>query len=136
MLGSYANLRGKSSDRIRVDLRVPDTVAGETVAEAATIGTEDDLFQLVSQAGTQLRQKLGVAAISTGEAVTIKASLPENPEAARLYVEALEWPRVFDTLAARDLLQRAVAADPKHPPPRSCRLVPGRVRLGIREEGE
>jgi eukaryotic-like serine/threonine-protein kinase len=117
VLGSYSSLPGKSNANahIRVDLRLQDAVAGETVAEVATVGTEDDLFQLASQAGAQLRQKLGVPTISLDEAVTVKASLPANPEAARLYAQGLERLRVFDTLAARDLLQRAVAADPKYP---------------------
>jgi eukaryotic-like serine/threonine-protein kinase len=40
--------------------------------------------------------------------------LPANAEAARLYVEGLEKLRVFEALAARDLLQQAVVADPNH----------------------
>jgi Tfp pilus assembly protein PilF len=76
-------------------------------------GTEADLFVLVSQAGSQLREKLGVEAVSPVEAVSIRASLPSNRDAARLYSEGLNRLRVFDALAARDLLLRAVAADPK-----------------------
>jgi DNA-binding winged helix-turn-helix (wHTH) protein/tetratricopeptide (TPR) repeat protein len=115
VLGSYTSLGGKSAGNIRVDLRLQDAVAGETVAELATTGTEDDLFDLVSRAGTQLREKLGLDAVSTTEAASIKASLPANPEAARLYAEGVAKLRVFDALAARDLLQRAIDADPKYP---------------------
>src|SRR5580704_11822827 len=114
VLGSYASLGGKSKGNIRVDIRLQDAVAGETLAEVATTGTEDDLFDLVSRAGTQLRAKLGLEATSTAEAVSVKASLPANPEAARLYAEGLTKLRVFDALTARDLLQQSVAADPKH----------------------
>jgi len=115
VLGSYTSLGGKSAGNIRVDLRLQDAVAGETVAELATTGTEDDLFDLVSRAGTQLREKLGLDAVSTTEAASIKASLPANPEAARLYAEGVAKLRVFDALAARDLLQRAIDADPRYP---------------------
>jgi DNA-binding winged helix-turn-helix (wHTH) protein/tetratricopeptide (TPR) repeat protein len=115
VLGSYTSLGGKSKGSLRVDLRLQDAVAGETVAEVATTGTEEDLFDLVSRAGTQLREKLGLGAASVAEAVSVKASLPANPEAARLYAEGLAKLRVFDALAARDLLQQAVGADPKYP---------------------
>lgn len=115
VLGSYTALAGKSNGRIRLDLRLQDAVAGETVAEVATTGTEADLFDLVSQAGTQLRAKLGVAAVSTSDAASVRASLPSNPEAERFYAGGLAKLRVFDTLAARDLLLQAIAADPHYP---------------------
>jgi eukaryotic-like serine/threonine-protein kinase len=115
VLGSYTILGGKSKGSIRVDLRLQDAVAGETIAEVAATGTEDALFDLVSRAGTQLREKLGLGAVSMAESVSVKAALPASPEAARLYAEGLAKLRVFDALAARDLLQRSVAADPKYP---------------------
>ena len=48
------------------------------------------------------------------EAAAVRASLPSNPEAAKFYAEGLAKLRVFDNLGARDLLQKAVQADPKH----------------------
>jgi eukaryotic-like serine/threonine-protein kinase len=115
VLGSYTVLSGKSNENIRLDLRVQNASAGETVAEVEASGNEDDLFDLVSKAGARLREKLGVEAVSPSDAVSIRASLPDNPEAARLYAEGLAKFRVFDFLAARDLLLEAVAADPKYP---------------------
>ena len=120
VLGSYASLGRKSKGSIRVDLRLQDAVAGDTIAEVATTGTEDDLFDLVSRAGTQLREKLGLGGATMAEAVSVKASLPANPEAARLYAEGLAKLRLFDALAARDLLQQSVLADPKYPLSRSA----------------
>jgi eukaryotic-like serine/threonine-protein kinase len=114
VLGSYATLGNSPNGTIRVDLRLQDAVAGETIAEVATTGTEDNLFDVVSRAGAQLREKLGLAAVSPAEVENVKASLPSDPQAARLYTEGLIRLRVFDALAARDLLQRAVAADPKN----------------------
>jgi DNA-binding winged helix-turn-helix (wHTH) protein/TolB-like protein len=113
VLGSYTALGEKPGTRIRLDLRLQDTVAGETIADVAVIGSEADLFDLVSQAGSRLREKLGVEAVSPVEEVSIRASLPSNREAARLYSEGLARLRVLDALEARDLLQQAVAADPK-----------------------
>jgi eukaryotic-like serine/threonine-protein kinase len=115
VLGSYASLGGKSKGKIRVDLRIQDAVAGETIAEVATTGDEDDLFELISRSGNQLREKLGLSGVSLAEAVSVKASLPKNPEAARLYAEGVARLRVFDALAARDLLQQAVALDKSYP---------------------
>jgi eukaryotic-like serine/threonine-protein kinase len=114
VLGSYTALDEKSGTRIRLDLRLQDTVAGETIADVAVVGSEADLFDLASQAGSQLREKLGVEAVSPVEAVSVRASVPSNREAARLYSEGLERLRVFDALEARDLLQQAIAADPKY----------------------
>jgi DNA-binding winged helix-turn-helix (wHTH) protein/Tfp pilus assembly protein PilF/TolB-like protein len=114
VLGSYTALGEKPGTRIRLDLRLQDTVAGETIADVAVVGSEADLFDMVSQAGSRLREKLGVEAVSPVEAVSIRASLPSNRDAARLYAEGLARLRVFDALEARDLLQRAIAADPKY----------------------
>jgi DNA-binding winged helix-turn-helix (wHTH) protein/tetratricopeptide (TPR) repeat protein len=114
VLGSYAALGERSDSRIRLDVRLQDTAAGETIADVAVVGSEADLFDLVSQAGAQLREKLGVEAISPAEVVSVRASLPSNREAARLYSEGLVRLRVFDALAARDLLREATAADPKY----------------------
>lgn len=115
VLGSYASLGGNSNQNLRVDLRVQDAVAGETIAEVAATGTETDLFDLVSRTGKQLREKLGLEEISMEEAVRVKASLPADPEAARLYAKGLSKLRVFEALSARDLLQQAVAIEPKYP---------------------
>ncbi|MGP0020819.1 MAG: tetratricopeptide repeat protein [Candidatus Sulfotelmatobacter sp.] len=114
VLGSYTALGEKPGTRIRLDLRLQDTVAGETIADVAVIGGEADLFDMVTQAGSQLREKLGVQAVSPVEAVSVRGSLPSNRDAVRLYSEGLARLRVFDALDARDLLQRAIAADPKY----------------------
>jgi DNA-binding winged helix-turn-helix (wHTH) protein/tetratricopeptide (TPR) repeat protein len=113
VLGSYTALGEKSDKRIRLDLRLQDTVAGETIADVAVLGSEADLFDLASQAGARLREKLGVEVVSPVEAVSVRASSPSNRDAARFYSEGLARQRVFDFLEASDLLQRAVAADPK-----------------------
>src|ERR1039458_7771400 len=114
VLGSYTALGEKPGTRIRLDLRLQDASAGETIADVAVVGGEADLFDMVSQAGSRLREKLGVEAVSPVDAVGMRASLPSNRDAARLYSEGLARLRVLDALEARDLLQRAIAADPKY----------------------
>jgi eukaryotic-like serine/threonine-protein kinase len=114
VLGSYTALVGEAGTRIRLDVHLQDTSAGETIADVAVVGSEANLFDMVSQAGAELREKIGVEAASPVEAVSVRAALPSNREAARLYSEGLVRLRLFDALAARDLLQGALAADPKY----------------------
>jgi len=111
VLGSYVPLGG---GRIRLDLRLQDTRAGETLAAVSERGSEAQIDDLVGRAGTALRDKLGVGALDSTAAAAIRAALPSNTEAARLYAEGLGRLRVFDALGARELLARAVAADPNH----------------------
>jgi len=115
VLGSYMSLPDKGEDQIRLDVRLQDTAAGETIAEEAFTGDEHDLFDLAAQAGLSLRQSLGVRAESPQAAGATRAALPSNERAARLYAEgrAKEW--AYDFAGARDLLLEAVAADPNFP---------------------
>jgi len=112
VLGSYLDLGKQAGGQIRLDLRLQDATAGETIASVSQTGTEAQLFDLVSRTGEQLREKLGVGTVSAVEAVGVRVLLPSNPETMRLYSEGLAKLRVFDSLAARDLLQKAVVADP------------------------
>src|SRR3984957_15042331 len=109
VVGSYVPL-GK--DQIRLDLRLQDAAAGEILASVSAKGREDQIDDLVSRAGAELRGKLGIGAISATDAAAVKASLPSNAEAARLYSQGLAKLHTRDTLAARDLLQKSLALEP------------------------
>ena len=115
VLGSYTMLPSDPKRRIRLDVRLQDTARGETIAEEAVSGDENDLFNLVSELGGKLRQSLGVAAMSEEGAIATRADLPSNEKAARLYAEGRARLWAFDYFAARDLLNRAIAADPDFP---------------------
>ncbi len=115
VLGSYTPMPGDNSKRIRLDLRVQDTANGETIAEEAITGDENDLFALAAQAGSRLRQRLGLTANSSGDASAARLALPADQHSARLYVDGRGKLWAFDFLSARDLLQQAVAADPQFP---------------------
>ncbi len=115
VLGSYTALPAGGANRIRLDIRAQDTSAGETLAEESVTGNEGDLFDMAYQAGSRLRQTLGVATISPQNLAAVKASLPSNQNAARLYSEGRAKLWAFDFLGARDLLIKAVAVDPNYP---------------------
>ena len=114
VLGSYLALGNGAGGRIRLDFRLQDTVAGETVATVSRTGTENELLDLISGTGTELRQKLGVEGVSPSQASDVRTSFPSNNQAARLYAEGLAKLRVFEGRQARELLEKAVAADPAY----------------------
>ncbi len=120
LLGSFTELGPASGGQIRLDLRVQDTRSGETLAAVAETGTIDRMFDLVSRAGASVRPKLGIPPVSTEEAGGVRAMLPTNPEAARLYSQALGKLRVFDAMAARDLLRDSIAVEPYFAPSHSA----------------
>lgn len=115
VLGSYIDLGKDSGGQFRLDLRLQDAHTGETIAIVSEKGTDSELFDLVTRAGTDLRSKLGLGEISEAESRGVRAAIPSNQEAARLYAEGLAKLRLFDALAARDLFQQATISDPKFP---------------------
>ena len=115
VVGSYFDLGKDSGGQLRLDVRLQDTASGETAAAVSETSTEAQLLDLVSRVGRKLREDLGIAEVSQVESVGIRASVPSNPDAMRLYSEGLAKLRTFDALAARDLLTRAVSSDPAYP---------------------
>jgi serine/threonine protein kinase/tetratricopeptide (TPR) repeat protein len=113
VLGSYLD-QGGAETQVRIDLWLQDTKTGEIAATLSEKGSESALDDLATRAGTDLRRKLGVGDVTPGEAAVVQASLPSNPQAVRLYSEGLAKLRVLDAVAARDLLVKAVSADPSY----------------------
>ena len=112
VLGSYVAVDGAAGRQIRLDLRLQDAKAGQTLVTLTETGSERQLFDLVSRVGRRLRRELGVEDLGRADSGEVRSALPASPEAARLYAEGLERLRLFDPLGARDLLSRAVAAEP------------------------
>ncbi len=112
VVGAYTALGDHNNGQIRLDVRVQDAQSGDTVATLSETGSERGLFELADRTAVRLRQKLGLAAI-TGK--TPDAVLPSSPEAMRLYAEGLDRLRESNAVAAREVLDRAVAADPSNP---------------------
>src|ERR1700689_2238865 len=85
VLGSYVPL---GDGLLRLDLRLQDAEAGETLVSVSEKGKESEIDELVSRAGEEMRAKLDIGPLSQAQSTAVKASLPSNPEAARLYSEA------------------------------------------------
>jgi tetratricopeptide (TPR) repeat protein len=111
ILGSYVVVPDRSGAKIRVDLRIQETRTGETLKTVKEVGEENELLEVVARAGSKLRDSLGAPAISADEANRARAALPSSSTAAELYAKGLDKLRVFDSGAARDLLEKAAAAD-------------------------
>lgn len=115
ILGSYLDTGKEKGGQIRLDLRLEDTVKGQTVAAVSETGSETTVIDLVSQAGARLRQQFGLEKLSQVESDGVRAEMPLNPEAMRFYSQGLAKITAFDALSARELLSHAVAADPSFP---------------------
>lgn len=107
VLGSYL----ESGGRVRLDVRMQNAQDGETVASFSESADAAKLLDLVSRTGAEAREKLAVTGITAADRSEVRAALPANNSAARLYSQGLEKLRLYEFLAARDLLQKAVAAD-------------------------
>ncbi len=117
MLGSYWMLEQGVDSQIRLLVRLQDTRSGDTVVTHQETGTQDQLFELVSQVGITLREKLGISEVPIAETQAARAAaLSPSPEATQLYSQGLEKLRRFDALSARDFFQRAVEVDPNYAP--------------------
>ena len=114
VLGSYLAQGKDAGGKVRIDLQLQDTQRGETIAVISREGLESNLTDLVSQGGARLRQKLRIGDVSSSDALEVRAILPENPEAARLYSEGLAKLEGFDALAAKELFEKAIRVDPNH----------------------
>lgn len=115
VLGSYTLLPGKKENRLRLDIRLQDTITGETISEEAFTGSEEQLFELASQAGSRLRESLGVSPLVPEDPSSVRASLPSNRQAVKFYAEGRTRLWAFDFVEARDLLVKAVATEPDFP---------------------
>jgi tetratricopeptide (TPR) repeat protein/tRNA A-37 threonylcarbamoyl transferase component Bud32 len=110
LLGSYLAL---GNGQVRLDLRLQNTQTGELLSSMSAQGSETEIAGLVSRIGATVRTKLGVGEVASSDAGMVQATLPANPEAARLYSEAIERLRNYDTSGALPLIQKALALEPK-----------------------
>jgi eukaryotic-like serine/threonine-protein kinase len=110
LLGSYLAL---GNGQVRLDLRLQNTQTGELMSSMSAQGSEAEIAGLVSRIGATVRTKLGVGDVASSDAGMVQASLPANPEAARLYAEAIDRVRNYDTAGAKPLIEKALALEPK-----------------------
>jgi len=115
VLGSYSTIGSSDHGQVRIDVRMQDGKTGEILTEVGEVGSNQDLFHLVSRVGAKLRDRLGIQELQSSEQAGVLASLPLDPEAARFYALGVAKLREFDALAAKDLLEQASRIDPKFP---------------------
>jgi tetratricopeptide (TPR) repeat protein len=112
VLGSYAVLGDGDEATIRLDSRVQDVDAGETTILKPVTGKRSDLVTIAVDAAAEIRIRFGLDVVADSAA---SEAFPSDPEAARLYAEGVVRLRTFDPAGARDLLERAAAAEPDSP---------------------
>jgi len=106
--GSYITLPGPDGGNIRIELALRDAASGTVLDSANFNGPRSALFDLITDAGTDIRQRLGAEQPDEKRVNT----LPTDPKAAQLYAQALERLRSSEPLVARDLLREAVRHEP------------------------
>ncbi len=109
--GSYVTVGDTAGREIRLDLRLHDAALGNTVASLSRDGRQQELFRLVSELGVELRDHLDVGDAGGDDPL---AGLPSDPEAARLYAEALDDLRASRPRAAREQLEEAARRAPEN----------------------
>jgi tetratricopeptide (TPR) repeat protein len=112
VVGSYTLLKDNGQNKIRLDMRAQDTALGETIFEDAITGNENELFDLCAQAGSRLRESLNPSLSLAPETEVPRYSGSLNQLALQFYSEGRARLYEFDFVGARDLLKRAVSADP------------------------
>jgi tetratricopeptide (TPR) repeat protein len=114
VLGTYLALDSGTASPLRVDVSVQDTATGETLATVSDQRSISTLFDLVLDAGKQLRGRLDAGDTSEAFSLAVRASLPVDPQAARLYSEGLSSLGRFDLRRARDLFRQSLEIEPGH----------------------
>ncbi len=113
--GSYAAVGQDGSRQLRLDMQLQEALGGNVLTAITETGTEDRLFELVSRAGTRLRDKLDVPVVTAEAASGIAGSLPSNTRAVRFYAEGIARLREYDNIGARVSLEKAIAEDRDFP---------------------
>ena len=110
--GSYVALGNKETGQVRLDLRLQETISGETLASIAVSGKQAEIFDLVARAGQEMRTKVGGTIGPEGD-VDWRATFPQDPDAARLYSQGLERLQTGDNVSASELLRQSLALEPQ-----------------------
>jgi hypothetical protein len=85
---------------VRMDLRLQETISGDTLTSIAVSGKQSEIFDLVTRAGREMRTKFGSTVPPEGD-VDWRTVLPANREAAKLYAEGIAHVRISENLPPR-----------------------------------
>ena len=115
--GDYsATEDGISGDRWRLDACLESVRDHRTAESMTVVGAKGDIAQLVFNAGEVLRSKLGLKPLSSQSLGYLRATLPTNLAAARLYAEGASALEHFEPEEASALLTQAAEINPQHAP--------------------
>jgi DNA-binding winged helix-turn-helix (wHTH) protein/tetratricopeptide (TPR) repeat protein len=107
---------GSSGERSRLDLCLQHTQDRKSPESMIVVGAKGDVSQLVFNAGEMIRSKLGLKQLSSQSLGYLRATLPVNLMAARLYEEGTSALRHFEPEEASVLLTDAAKFEPQHAP--------------------
>lgn len=113
VLGSFATSGGEAARTLRIDVRVLRQ-ADQSISVAGT-GDESRLFSMMSDAGRQLRSRLGLQESTPDATSGARAAFPQGLEATRLYSQGLARLRLLDAVEAHTLFEKAAAIEPANP---------------------
>ncbi len=114
--GSYLVSGAPDQPQLRLDLALQDARTGAAIATLMRNGPVADLPALVTRAGGDLREHLGIAAPDSEALRRIASAQPPTAEVARRIGFALDAIRRNDPARARDELLDAVAQAPGYAP--------------------
>jgi DNA-binding winged helix-turn-helix (wHTH) protein/tetratricopeptide (TPR) repeat protein len=107
---------GAVGEQARLDLCLKDLHGGKSTESFTLIGAKGDIAQLVFNAGSLLRTKLGLKQLSSQSLDYLRATLPASLTAARLYAEGTSALAHFEPEEASVLLTQAAQIEPQHAP--------------------
>jgi eukaryotic-like serine/threonine-protein kinase len=110
--GSFIALGNKESGQVRLDMRLQESVSGETLASVAASGRQSEIFGLVKSAAQEMISKVSGTIGPEGDA-DWRTALPASAEASRLYSDGLARLRAGENVAARKSLEQSLALDPQ-----------------------
>lgn len=97
---------------LRVDLHVQDAISGEFIAHSSERGEFQSLGVIVASNATRVRRLLKMPDRIEPQAQSV---FPRDVETLRLYWMGLSRTHAFDTVAATELLEQALARDERFP---------------------
>ncbi|MEO8845089.1 MAG: protein kinase [Kofleriaceae bacterium] len=109
MTSSY---HAEKDHTLRVSFIAQEAVSGAVIASSSSTGTVEQIGQVVSRAVGELRTTLGDGPSAAEHERALVDSLPTGGEASRHYAEGLACLRRFETVCAKEHLERAVVLAP------------------------
>lgn len=111
LAGGFTALGQESEGALRLDLRL-QRIDGTDDRALSVRGSESQLFDIVAEAGRELRAAVGVGEPDERQVASARAELPGTEGAVRLYTAGLAKLRAGEPLAARELFEASLAEDP------------------------